>query len=109
MDDNKTEIEKVSEQSSNKEEMAVEDKPLKQMLINYTGHKLKPENSDVSLEMIVGVLADEFPEVVLALAEENFIRGYKQALQDVDTFNKAQTTTDGNEVDAVLVDEKVAG
>ena len=35
--------------------------------------------------MIIDVLADEFPEFVLALAEENWVRGYQQALTDVDT------------------------
>ena len=35
--------------------------------------------------MIVDVLADEFPEFVLAVAEENFIRGYKQAFADLES------------------------
>ena len=39
--------------------------------------------------MIVYQLADEFPEFVLAVAEENFMRGYRQALTDVDTGRKA--------------------
>ena len=30
-------------------------------------------------------MAKEFPEFVLALAEENWVRGYQQALDDVDT------------------------
>jgi hypothetical protein len=33
--------------------------------------------------MVIDVVADEFPELVLALAEENWIRGYQQALTDV--------------------------
>ena len=33
--------------------------------------------------MIIDVLADEFPEFVLALAEENWIRGYQQGLDDI--------------------------
>ena len=32
--------------------------------------------------MVINVLADDFPEVILALAEENFFRGYKQGLDD---------------------------
>ena len=35
--------------------------------------------------MIVGVMATEFPEFVLAVAEENFIRGYRQAFTDMET------------------------
>ena len=38
--------------------------------------------------MIVEVMAQEFPEFVLALAEENWVRGYQQALDDVDTGKK---------------------
>jgi hypothetical protein len=39
--------------------------------------------------MIVEQLANEFPEFVLAVAEENFLRGYRQALNDVDTGRDA--------------------
>ena len=35
------------------------------------------------IEMIIESMAKEFPEFVLALAEENWIRGYQQALSDV--------------------------
>ena len=34
--------------------------------------------------MIIDVVAKEFPEFILALAEENWIRGYHQAMMDVD-------------------------
>jgi hypothetical protein len=33
--------------------------------------------------MAVEVFAAEFPEFLLAVAEENFLRGYEQALGDV--------------------------
>ena len=33
--------------------------------------------------MAVDVFAVEFPEFLLAVAEENFLRGYEQALADV--------------------------
>ena len=59
--------------------------PLKEMFVEYVGEKLQPENGEVTVEMIIDVLADEFPEFVLAVAEENFIRGYKQAFIDLET------------------------
>ena len=59
------------------------------MLVNYVGEKKTPEGDDVTVEMIVEQLAEEFPEFVLAVAEENFIRGYQQALTDVDVGRKA--------------------
>ena len=60
------------------------DTELKQWLVGYVGDKLKPEDGSITVEMIVDVMAKEFPEFLLAVAEENFIRGYEQALTDVE-------------------------
>jgi len=59
---------------------------LKQYLIDYAGEKLllDKETEEVTVENIVEVVADEFPEFVIAIAEENFFRGYEQAAQDFD-------------------------
>tara|TARA_R110002072_G_scaffold68593_6_gene166842 strand:+ start:2259 stop:2528 length:270 start_codon:yes stop_codon:yes gene_type:complete len=59
-------------------------KPLKEFVVNYVGEAVNPEDGNVTVEMIIEVLAGEFPEFVLALAEENWIRGYHQALTDVE-------------------------
>lgn len=56
---------------------------LKDYIVSYVGNKLAPEDNQVNVEMIIHVLADEFPEVVMPLAEENFFRGYQQALEDM--------------------------
>jgi hypothetical protein len=61
------------------------DNALKELFVTYVGNKLQPKDDNVTVEMIVDVLAEEFPEFVLALAEENFIRGYKQAIADVES------------------------
>lgn len=66
--------------------------PLKQLLVEYVGNKLQPENGEVTVEMLVSAMADEFPEFVLVVAEENFLRGYKQALDDMDRINTSQMT-----------------
>lgn len=58
--------------------------PLKQLLLSYVGDKLKPENNMVTVMSIVEVLAEEFPEFLFAVAEENFIRGYEQAFADIE-------------------------
>ena len=63
---------------------------LKSWLVNYVGDKLQPENDEVNVEMIIQVMAEEFPEFLMPVAEENFIRGYQQALYDIDMEN---TTT----------------
>tara|TARA_A100001515_G_C4542980_1_gene200819 strand:- start:596 stop:853 length:258 start_codon:yes stop_codon:yes gene_type:complete len=56
---------------------------LKDYIVSYVGNKLTPEDNQVNVEMIIHVLADEFPEVIMPLAEENFFRGYQQALEDM--------------------------
>ncbi len=53
---------------------------LKEWLVEYVGNKMVPESGEVNAEMVIHVLADEFPEVIMPLAEENFFRGYEQAL-----------------------------
>ena len=57
---------------------------MKQWLINYVGEKLQPENDEVNVEMIIEVMAKEFPDFLLVIAEENFIRGYQQGLADAE-------------------------
>ena len=57
---------------------------MKRWLVNYVGEKLNPENDEVNVEMIIQVMAEEFPEFLMPIAEENFIRGYQQAIHDVD-------------------------
>jgi hypothetical protein len=63
--------------------------PLKEYIVNYVGNKLESFASDpseedwgITIEMIIQVFTEDFPEIVLALAEENFIRGYEQGLND---------------------------
>tara|TARA_R110001583_G_scaffold27772_4_gene98963 strand:- start:1171 stop:1476 length:306 start_codon:yes stop_codon:yes gene_type:complete len=62
---------------------------LKGMIVNYVGTKKNPENDEVTLQLVLDTFSEEFPEFVLPLAEENFIRGYNQALFDVDEGNRA--------------------
>ena len=65
---------------------------LKKYLIDYVGNKLSPENEEVTVNMIAEILAVEFPEFVYAFAEENFLRGYKLGLEDVDKLHTETTT-----------------
>ena len=57
---------------------------MKKWLVNYVGEKLNPKNDEVNVEMIIQVMASEFPEFILSIAEENFIRGYQQGLADAE-------------------------
>ena len=60
--------------------------PLKQMLLEYVGNKYATEEDDgefeVTGQMIVDTLAHEFPEFVMIMAEENWVRGYQQGIDD---------------------------
>ena len=66
--------------------------PLKQMLLEYVGNKYATEEDEgefeVTVQMIVDTLAHEFPEFVMIMAEENWVRGYHQALTDVEVGEK---------------------
>jgi len=61
---------------------------VKSWLVEYVGNKREPEDTNVTVEMIVETMATEFPEFLMAIAEENWVRGYHQALNDVDAGQK---------------------
>jgi hypothetical protein len=58
--------------------------PMKEWLVDYVGNKLNPETGEVTVEMIVEAMSQEFPEFLMLIAQENWLRGYQQALYDVD-------------------------
>jgi hypothetical protein len=70
------------------------DNELKTWLVNYVGKRLEKldpsngsppaENNQVTVENIVAVMAADFPEFLWVVAEENWVRGYHQALVDSD-------------------------
>ena len=80
--------------------------PMKNWLVGYVGNKFQhdhdehckemkaageePEEFDgaITVEMIIEVMSQEFPEFLMAIAEENWIRGYHQALTDVEEGEK---------------------
>jgi hypothetical protein len=77
-------------------EVVAEDNELKTWLVGYVGNKYSPPDGNVTVEMIVETLAEEFPEFTMAVAGENFLRGYHQALCDIELStneNKHNQTT----------------
>jgi hypothetical protein len=66
--------------------------PMKEWLVDYVGNKLKPANNEVTVAMLVEAMADEFPEFVMVVAEENFIRGYQQAFTDLEAKGEITPT-----------------
>tara|TARA_B100000900_G_scaffold394465_1_gene391910 strand:+ start:329 stop:595 length:267 start_codon:yes stop_codon:yes gene_type:complete len=71
--------------------------PLKQMLLEYVGNKYATEEDEgefeVTVQMIVDTLAHEFPEFVMIMAEENWVRGYQQGINDAARLH-TETPTD---------------
>jgi len=78
--------------------------PIKEWLVNYVGDNHSPNDGNVTVEMIVETLAKEFPEFVLAVAEENWIRGYQQGIEDVNSGFKWSSASGNNGV-ATLTSE----
>jgi hypothetical protein len=66
-------------------ETVTKDSPLKEMFVNYVGKQLHPDKESVTVEDVVEVLSKEFPEFLMVVAEENFIRGYQQAFADLES------------------------
>ncbi len=65
-------------------EQVKNDTPLKDLIVDFVGNKVNPENDEVTIDHITEVFSEEFPEFLLKLAEENWVNGYTQALNDVD-------------------------
>tara|TARA_R110000824_G_scaffold32558_3_gene105017 strand:- start:1332 stop:1640 length:309 start_codon:yes stop_codon:yes gene_type:complete len=73
----------ITDRNPTLDEVVKADNNLKNLLIQHVGEKLNPEDKNITIEMVIEVMADEFPELVMTLAEENWIRGYQQGLDDV--------------------------
>lgn len=82
-----------------KEIVLKDDSKLKDIIVSYVGEKTNPENDEVTVERIVDVFAEEFPEFLVVLAEENWINGYTQALNDVQFLNNTNNTTTSKEAE----------
>ena len=66
---------------------------LKRWLVEYVGNQHGPDGNEVTVEMIVETVSEEFPEFLLVIAEENFFRGYEQALADLQEAQDHEQTS----------------
>ena len=91
----------INEENYNKNpvlsEVLESENDLKSVLVQYVGKKLNPEDNNVTVEMVIEVMASEFPEFLLVIAEENFIRGYQQALDDAEVGRKMLEKQNGKQ------------
>ena len=73
------------------------DTELKEWLVNYVGSKKSPKDDNVTVEMIVETIAEEFPEFLFLVAQENFLRGYEQGLDDVHNYKRGLNNVEKEE------------
>ena len=90
----------ISEKQATKnptlEQLIGKESEVKTMLVDYVGRTMDSEQ--VTVQMIIEVLSEQFPEFVMAVAEENWVRGYHQALEDVDAGRTAELVEQGDAV-----------
>jgi predicted esterase YcpF (UPF0227 family) len=56
---------------------------LKRWIVEYVGNRFALDSKRVTPEMVVEMFSIEFPEFLWVVAEENYMRGYQQALEDM--------------------------
>ena len=78
---------------------------LKEIIVNYVGNTVDPDTDEVTVEDIINVFAEQFPEFLLALAEENWINGYTQAMTDTRSWDNTKGQEDRKHVDQELYKE----
>jgi len=98
MENKMTNIDNTYLENKTLKEEVSKDTPIKEWLVNYVGTEFLSEverinvedteeplewDGSVTVEMIIEIMSEEFPEFLMAIAEENFIRGYTQAMVDV--------------------------
>lgn len=69
---------------------------LKEIIVNFVGNTISPESEEITVEQIINVFAEQFPEFLLALAEENWINGYTQAIKDTRSWDATRGQEDDN-------------
>jgi len=82
----KTITEQKATENTDLEDLVQPDSDFKNMIVEYVGENsadIDPADPGVTVDMIVNIFAEEFPEFLMAVAEENWVRGYQQAINDV--------------------------
>ena len=80
-------------------EVAPNESELKNIIVSYVGETLNPEKDEITVEQVINVFAEQFPEFLLAIAEENWVNGYTQALNDLEYTRK-------NEIEQLHTEKK---
>ena len=78
----KSKTEKEFDEEDPKFYLVNNDTKLKELIVNYVGEQLHPTTPEVTVEDVVKIFADEFPEFLLVVAQENFLRGYSEGIEE---------------------------
>ena len=73
----------MQQENETLKEIVSSETEIKKWLVEYVGEKVQPEDNQVTVEMVIETVAEEFPDFLAAVAEENWVRGYQQAINDV--------------------------
>jgi len=84
----KSKTEKEFDKEDPKFYLVKNDTKLKELIVNYVGKQLHPITPEVTVEDVVNIFADEFPEFLLVVAQENFLRGYTSGIDDANLNKK---------------------
>ncbi len=79
---------------------------LKDYIVEFVGNKKKPKDDEVTIEHVVEVIAEQFPELIIKIAEENWINGYSQALKDVDFMNNRKDSNKEEQENVTKIDDQ---
>ena len=86
-----------NEENKSLDETVSTDTELKNMIVDYVGKRFATKEDEgeyfVTVQMVAETLASEFPEFLMVMAEENWIRGYKQGLDDAELRDTKTETT----------------
>ena len=78
----KNKTEKEFDEEDPKFYLVRNDTKLKELIVNYVGEQLHPITPEVTVDDVVKIFADEFPEFLLVVAQENFLRGYSEGIKE---------------------------
>ncbi len=75
-------------------EVAPTESELKEIIVNFVGEKINPDEDEITVQNIIDVFAQQFPEFLLVVAEENWVNGYTQALNDIEYFKQGESNSE---------------
>lgn len=97
MEEAKT-LEQLAQSARDDMEKEVEsDNELKSFFVEYVGKKMAPDSGEVTVDMCVRTLAQDFPEFLSPVCEQNFMLGYLQCEKDIAMLMKQQRESEEGE------------